>query len=204
MTKTELDKILEEHKKWLRDEGGKRANLNNADLQGADLRGAYLQDAYLQGADLQGADLRGAYLRGADLQGADLQCADLRGAYLQCAYLQGAYLQDAYLQGADLRKTCLDPSNSPNGDVTGFTTDGNLCIGYRTPNSINIDPSHIYEPGKTYEAPHFSTSDTDCHPGLYVRPVREDGDIEVRFLPADCHHAWDKWRVKKFTVKETA
>ena len=56
MTKTELNNILDKHKKWLNGEDdGERANLYMADLYGADLRGADLR-----GADLYGADLRGA------------------------------------------------------------------------------------------------------------------------------------------------
>ena len=71
MTKEELDKVLESHKKWLgRDWRGKRADLYGADLSGADL----------SGADLRGADLIYANLRGANLRGADLNGADLRGA----------------------------------------------------------------------------------------------------------------------------
>ena len=62
MDKQELQKILEDHKKWLQNDGGKRAN-----LRGADLREANLREANLRGADLRGADLRGAYLWEADL-----------------------------------------------------------------------------------------------------------------------------------------
>lgn len=49
MDKSELAKILSEHKKWIDTNltEGKQAN-----LQDADLRGAYLQSADLQGADL--------------------------------------------------------------------------------------------------------------------------------------------------------
>ena len=43
LTKAELDKILEEHKKWLEDPNtGKRADLQGANLRGADLQGADL------------------------------------------------------------------------------------------------------------------------------------------------------------------
>lgn len=86
MTKEELDKVLELHKKWLDgDKAGKRAvlfgaNLLGANLRGANLRGADLLDANLCGADLRGADLIYANLRGANLRGADLNGADLRGA----------------------------------------------------------------------------------------------------------------------------
>ena len=70
----ELDKIIDNHKEWLRTfgESGSRANLCGADLRGANLRGADLRDADLRGADLRRADLRDADLRDADLRGANL------------------------------------------------------------------------------------------------------------------------------------
>jgi len=77
-----IAKILEEHKKWLSDEGGERANLQGANLQGADLQGANLQGVNLRRANLQYANLQYAGLQYADLQGADLQGAKLRGADL--------------------------------------------------------------------------------------------------------------------------
>ena len=115
----DLEKILEEHKKWSQDSpGGKQANLQGAVLQKADLwranlQGAVLQKADLQGADLQGADLWRANLQGAVLQKAKLLGADLRGADLQEANLQGADLRGANLQGADLRGADLDLSAWP-------------------------------------------------------------------------------------------
>ena len=65
MDADQLRDILEEHSKWLRNDGGSRAdlrgaNLRSADLLGADLRGANLRYARLLGANLQGANLRGA------------------------------------------------------------------------------------------------------------------------------------------------
>ena len=62
MNKTELTKIIREHKKWLAGEGGQRADLRGADLQFANLRNADLQGADLQGADLRGADLKNTIL----------------------------------------------------------------------------------------------------------------------------------------------
>ncbi|EDG4142255.1 hypothetical protein GCS15_14670 [Listeria monocytogenes] len=72
MNQEELDIILENHGKWLRNEGGDRADLSNADLKNTNLRFANLRLAYLRGADLSNANLRGANLRFADLRGADL------------------------------------------------------------------------------------------------------------------------------------
>jgi hypothetical protein len=78
LTQEQIDKIVESHGRWLRDEpGGERADLSGADLRSANLRGADLS-----GADLSGADLRSANLRGADLSSANLRGADLSGADL--------------------------------------------------------------------------------------------------------------------------
>ena len=80
MTQQELDKIVEQHQHWLREdcEGweGMRANLHGADLTGANLTGADLHGANLTRANLTGANLTGANLTGADLHGANLTEAD--------------------------------------------------------------------------------------------------------------------------------
>ena len=89
MTQEELDKIVEQHQHWLKEdcEGWEdmKANLRGADLSGANLRGANLRGADLSWADLSWADLSWADLRGADLSGANLRGANLRGADLSGA-----------------------------------------------------------------------------------------------------------------------
>ena len=69
MNKKELDKILDNHKLWLRTKGneGERANLRDAELRDADLRYANLSYADLRYANLRDADLRDADLRYANL-----------------------------------------------------------------------------------------------------------------------------------------
>jgi len=57
MNKKELTKILNDHKKWLNDDGGTRADLTGAVLTGAVLTDAVLTRAVLTDADLTGADL---------------------------------------------------------------------------------------------------------------------------------------------------
>ncbi|WP_232166572.1 pentapeptide repeat-containing protein [Listeria monocytogenes] len=87
MKQEELDIILENHGKWLFNEGGDRADLSNADLKNTNLRFANLRLADLRGANLSYADLNGADLNGADLRGANLSYADLNGADLSYANL---------------------------------------------------------------------------------------------------------------------
>ena len=95
MTQEELDKIVEQHKHWIKEdcEGWKDMK---ADLHGADLNGAYLYGADLSKADLSEADLREADLHGADLSGANLSKADLSGADLLGANFNGANLSGDY------------------------------------------------------------------------------------------------------------
>ncbi|ENA1576184.1 pentapeptide repeat-containing protein [Listeria monocytogenes] len=104
MKKEELDIILENHGKWLRDEGGERAdltgadlrhtNLTNAVLSGADLRHTNLTNAVLSGADLRHTNLTNAVLSGADLRHANLTNADLSNANLTNAVLTWVNWQD--------------------------------------------------------------------------------------------------------------
>ncbi|MCM12550.1 pentapeptide repeat-containing protein [Listeria monocytogenes] len=87
MKQEELDIILENHGKWLLNEGGERANLSNIDLKNTNLRFANLRVANLSYADLSYADLSCANLRVANLSYADLSYANLRGANLSGANL---------------------------------------------------------------------------------------------------------------------
>ncbi|EAF5964926.1 pentapeptide repeat-containing protein [Listeria monocytogenes] len=87
MKQEELDIILENHGKWLRNEGGDRADLSNADLKNTNLRFANLRLAYLSNVNLSYADLSCANLRVANLSYADLSNANLRGANLSGANL---------------------------------------------------------------------------------------------------------------------
>ncbi|MDD91420.1 pentapeptide repeat-containing protein [Listeria monocytogenes] len=107
MKQEELDIILENHGKWLRNEGGEKADLSNADLKNTNLRFANLRLADLRGADLSYANLRGANLRFADLRGADLRFADLSNANLSIADLSYANLSIADLRFADLSNANL-------------------------------------------------------------------------------------------------
>ena len=94
MEQAKLNKILENHKLWLKTNGeqGERADLSNADLRYADLRYADLSYADLRNADLRNADLRNADLSNADLSNADLRYADLSNADLRNADLSEADL----------------------------------------------------------------------------------------------------------------
>ncbi|EPR7326955.1 pentapeptide repeat-containing protein [Listeria innocua] len=113
MKQEELDIILEKHGKWLRDEGGERADLKGANLSNASLRHAFLRHAFLRHADLSGADLRYADLGNAFLSDADLSNADLSNADLKHADLSNADLSNASLRHAEgLTVICVQVDTS--------------------------------------------------------------------------------------------
>lgn len=72
MTQEELDKVIEEHGKWLRGDGGKRAVLDEELLDGMNLDYANLDYASLYHASLNNANLYGSSLDNASLDGAIL------------------------------------------------------------------------------------------------------------------------------------
>ena len=61
MTQEELEKIVQQHQHWLKEDCEGWEDMR-ADLRGADLRGADLRGADLSGADLSGANLSEANL----------------------------------------------------------------------------------------------------------------------------------------------
>ena len=154
MKKSELNKILREHKKWLDHKGGKKADLHGVDLRGTDLSGANLAFANLRGTDLQQADLHGADLHEADLAFASLHIADLTGANLQQANLDGVDLRYANLRGtnmwganlryADMRDTSMLGANLRYADMRDTDLrDANLRgADLREANLLNSNINH--------------------------------------------------------------
>ena len=161
MTAEKLAEILENHKKWIMNDGGCRANLSGADLSWADLIGADLSWAYLIGANLIGANLIGANLSRADLSGANLSGADLSGADLSWANLSRANLSRA--------KGLLDTVNYmeahfervERGYIVYKTFGGN----YEPPTEWEIEPESIIT-----ETVNFDRC-TECGSGINAAPL---------------------------------
>ena len=120
MTQEELNKIVEQHQHWLKEDckgwEEMRANLAGAYLVRANLVRAYLVRANLAGANLAGANLAGANLAGANLVRAYLVRANLAGANLVRAYLVRANLAGANLAGANLEGANLEGANLAGAD----------------------------------------------------------------------------------------
>ena len=143
MTNEKIQKILENHKHWLKEDTDgwekmranlRGANLRGANLRGADLRGANLWEANLRGANLWGANLREANLWETNLREANLRGANLREASLRGADLRGANLWEADLRGADLREAKINENTKINLPIscpdTGAFTAWKKARGY--------------------------------------------------------------------------
>ena len=156
MTAEKLADILENHRKWMRNEGGCRANLRWADLSRADLSGANLSRADLIGANLSRANLRWADLSRADLIGADLIGADLRWADLSGADLSGA-------------KGLLDTVNYMEAHFErverGYIVYKTFGGSYEPPTEWEIKPESIIT-----ETVNFDRC-TECGSGINVAPL---------------------------------
>ena len=101
MTQKELDKIIERHQHWLKEDCEGFEDMK-ADLSGANLSSANLSSVNLSSANLYMANLRGANLSSANLSGANLYMANLSFANLLGANLRGANLSCANLSSANL------------------------------------------------------------------------------------------------------
>ena len=115
MTQEELDKIVEQHQHWLKEdcEGWKdmRADLRNKNLSGLNLKFANLESANLEFANLESANLEFANLKFANLKSANLEFANLKSANLEFANLESANLKSANLKSANLEFANLESAN---------------------------------------------------------------------------------------------
>jgi len=197
MNADKLKDVLEQHLKWLNNDGGKRADLRRANLRSADLRRADLRRAYLSSADLRRANLRGANLSGAYLRGADLSGADLSGANLSGADLRGAEIDQALADKLNIIpagdvigwKKCCDgvivkmeiSANTPRSNATG-----NKCRAQ----SVKVlevfgadvgisqyDTSVVYRAGETVSVSDFDIDRwNECSAGIHFFIDRKEAE----------------------------
>ncbi len=169
----DIEKILEDHKKWLDGVGGARADLSGANLSRADLSGANLSGANLYGANLSRADLSRA-----DLSRADLYMANFYGANLSRANLSGANLYEANLSAFQ-----IPPEE---GSFVGWKKVQGGIIKLLIPSDARRTSSLVgrkcrAEFVQVLEGEGVSTHDgkTVYKPGSVVYPDKYDDDIRV-------------------------
>ena len=177
MTREKLTEILENHKNWLTDEGGEKANLCGANLRGANLSKADLSEANLSKADLSKANLCRADLSWADLSKANLSKADLSKANLRGANLRGANLSEADLSEAEGLLSAINFMESHfERTENGYIAYKTFGSQYKPPITWKIESGSIIK-----ENVNFNRTD-DCGSGINVAPLEwvkkhYEGDI---------------------------
>ena len=180
MTRAELNKILELHKKWLNDEpDGKNANLHFAVL-----RNAVLRDANLCNADLRDADLCNAILSGAKLDGVIYNATTAFFA-LQCPE-EGGFIGWKKCCGGEIVKLLI-PEGAKRSSATTRKCRCDkakvLEIWNRNGKSVleacsKRDSEFVYRVGETVSVPNFDEDRWhECAPGIHFFITRREAEL---------------------------
>ncbi len=109
----QLNSIFEQHKLWLKNQGGERAQLGNTDLSNLALQDVDLRCANLIRTDFSGADLSGANMNDADITYANMSHAqmlnvDLLRADLFRTDFSNAQVSDSAFKRIDTGNTIIE------------------------------------------------------------------------------------------------
>lgn len=174
ITKSELNKIIENHNHWLRKDCDGWEYMQ-ADLSWTDLSWASLQRVNLSCADLYRADLTHANLSGANLSGANLEFARLAWTHLFNANLSGANLSRTNMLGTNLSGATLSGANLSKAENVPYIPitcpDTGAFIAWKKVNDYIIK-LQIPEDAKRYSA---STSKCRCDKALVLAIENQDG-----------------------------
>ena len=200
MNQTELNKILELHKKWLKNDScGVKADLCNSDLRHSNLRFADLRFADLRNSDLRNADLSNADLCNTNLCNTNLCDAKLSGAKLdgviydentaffalQCPE-EGSFVgwkkclddtivkllipEDAKRSSATTRKCRCDKARV----LEIWDENGEPIQEARS----SYSPSFVYRIGETVCVPDFDEDRWhECAPGIHFFITRREAEL---------------------------
>lgn len=178
MTKTELNEILEKHRKWLNnEESGERANLRRADLSGANL-----SEANLRRADLRRADLSEANLRGADLSGVIYNentaffalCCPEEGSFIGFKKAGGKIVKLQIPKSAKRSSATTRKCRCSKAKVLSITELDGSDSGITEIRS-DIDESFIYKVGETVSVSDFDENRwNECSTGIHFFITRDE------------------------------
>ena len=192
MNRDELNKILESHLHWLREdvEGWEdmRANLRYTNLRYtnlsyADLNGANLSDANLSNADLSNADLKGANLINANLSYANLSGADLSGAKgALIEFRKGKTLTEDIIGYKKCRDDVIIKLLIPRGAIV-FSINGSKCRTNKAKvleiegatRAISQHKYMSYYVGDEFTVYDFNCEyNVECAPGIHFFMTKEE------------------------------
>ncbi len=122
ITQEELNIILKEHKLWLKDRSGKRADLSDCDLSKLDMSYADMGYSNMSGTDMSHTDMSYANMscanmRGTNMRGANMSCANMSYADMCCADMRYADMSYSNMSYVDMRDADMCYSNMSYVDV---------------------------------------------------------------------------------------
>lgn len=121
--KADLEKMLEEHQKWLKDRSkGSRAilsgmDLSNMDLSGMDFSYAEMMNTNLMSSNLSGANFSSSFMPHVFLHGAKLDGAILDSAYCKNADISHASVKQCSARGTIFTNACAWDSDFSDSDM---------------------------------------------------------------------------------------
>ena len=185
ITSEDLNRILEDHSKWLKSAGndGIPADLAMTDLSEVNLRGADLRGANLRGANLYGANLYGANLVGTNLRGANISmsiaCPE-EGSFIgfkkavdknnEIEYIVKLEIAENALRSSATTRKCRC-SKAKVLSITNLDgTDADTDVAYS-----NYDHGFIYKIGEIVEVADFDTDRwNECSTGIHFFITRKE------------------------------
>ena len=186
MTQEELDKIVEQHQHWLKEDCEGWEDMK-ADLHGANLSDADLHGANLSLANLHGANLIGAKLSVADLSETDLSDAKLNGADLSVAdeFRLGKILDKPLTGYKKTKEGVVITAEIPAGAIV-FCINGSKCrsnrakitdMGGREVLHSQYDNSFEYRLGQEIEIEDFNLMyNVECTSGFHFFRTRKEAE----------------------------
>ena len=180
MTQEELDKIIEQHQHWIKEDCEGWEDMR-ANLEGANLKGAYLYGANLEGANLYGANLYGANLYGANLYGANLYGANLKGEEFRL----GKILTEPLTGYKKTKEGVVITAEIPKGAIV-FSINGRKCRTNRAKITdmegkellhSSFNSTFEYRLGQEIEIENFNLMyNVECASGFHFFLTREEAE----------------------------
>lgn len=173
MTKSELNEILEKHRKWLNDEeGGERADLSGANLSGANLSGANLSWADLSGANLSWANLSGAIYN--EHTAFFALCCPEEGSFVGYKKAGGKIVKLQIPKSAKRSSATTRKCRCSKAKVLSITEIDGSDSGITEIRS-DLDESFIYKVGETVSVSDFDENRwNECSTGIHFFITRDE------------------------------
>lgn len=122
ITQEELNIIIKEHKLWLKDRSGKRADLSDCDISKLDMSHADMRYSDVRGSCMNGTNMSHSDMRLTNMSHISLCCADMgysnmSGTDMSHANMSGANISGTNMRGTNMRGANMNGANMSYSDM---------------------------------------------------------------------------------------